>query len=96
MAELGWADLFMPGTWLKMYRKAEELKRPKASKGAMQELARKMSPSGDENDAVQPFDRRGRLGRVWWGGPHRETNEHADRFNQGSPSGQLPLLAHWS
>lgn len=26
----------------------------------------------------------------------RETNEHADRFNQRSPSGQLPLLAHWS
>lgn len=29
------------------------------------------------------------------GGPE-ETNEHADRFNQRSPSGQLPLLAHWS
>lgn len=29
------------------------------------------------------------------GGPG-ETNEHADRFNQRSPSGQLPLLAHWS
>ena len=29
-------------------------------------------------------------------GDDSETNEHADRFNQGSPSGQLPLLAKYS
>lgn len=96
MAGLGWAHLFMLAKWLKMYRKVEALKRSEALKGATQALARKMSPSGVEYGAVQHFDRRSRLGRVGWGRPHRETNEHADRFNQGSPSGQLPLLAHWS
>lgn len=93
MAGLGWAHLFVLGKWLKMCRKVEALR------GAVQELARKMSPSGVEYDAVQHFDRPGRLRRLGWGaggGPHRETNEHADRFNQGSPSGQLPLLALWS
>lgn len=36
-----------------------------------------------------------RLSKSRRGGPE-ETNEHADRFKQRSPSGQLPLLAHWS